>query len=302
MTGQRVTPAGTHEAARRWWLAYEPIHAVVYFDPGCRAAMGEIGLRGFWMGYFAARSAPLGPVGPDAVTAAFFNFHPAMARRALPDAWSLASPESVWAARGRSAATALRQAAPQADAPAADLVRALRRAFDGIGDAGRPLFAATRSMGSPDDPVEALWYWCTCLREHRGDGHVAALTTADLDGCEALVLFAASEGLPDDLFQASRGWSPEEWVASRERLERRGLVDTSGITAAGRELRRSVEMTTDTLAWRVIDGLAGPHRSTLFDGLSALATAVAAVGVIDYPNPMGLPAPGTDRASGAGPA
>ena len=80
---------------RRAWLALEAVHAVTYFAPESRAALADLGLRGFWMGYFAGRAAPLGPVGPGVVEATFFNFHPAMVRRAIPDAWTFASPESV---------------------------------------------------------------------------------------------------------------------------------------------------------------------------------------------------------------
>ena len=50
----------------------------------CRDALSEAGLRGFWMGYFAARSAPMGPVAAPVVTATFFNFNPMMVERALP--------------------------------------------------------------------------------------------------------------------------------------------------------------------------------------------------------------------------
>ena len=281
----------TGATARQWWLTFEPIHAVVYFDPACHAAMDDVGLRGFWMGYFAGRSAPLGAVGPDPVTAMFFNFHPDRVRRALPDAWSFASPAVVWGALRRSAAGVLRRAAPHVDDVARTVVPILRRAFDGIGDAGHPLFAATRSTDAPDDVVEALWHWCTCLREHRGDGHVAALTAADLDGCEALVLFAASESLPEAMLQTSRGWSTDEWEAARHRLVRRGLYGSSGITGAGRELLRSVEETTDRLADRVTGVLPDPDKAVLFEGLASVSTAVAAADIIAYPNPMGMPAP-----------
>ena len=57
------------------------------------------------------------------------------------------------------------------------------------------------------------------LREHRGDGHVAALVAAGLDGCQALVLFALSEALPVPMFLDSRGWSADEWEMARAELE-----------------------------------------------------------------------------------
>jgi hypothetical protein len=170
----------------------------------------------------------------------------------------------------------------------------LRALLDGVPDAGRPLFAATRATGEPDDPVGALWYWCSCLREHRGDGHVAALTAAGLDGCEALVLFAASEGLPVELLQKSRGWSDDEWTYARGRLVRRGLMDAGGATPEGLRLRRWIEGTTDDLAGMVTGRAASTDATTLIAGLSSVSAAVRAAGVISYPNPMGLPEPGVD--------
>jgi hypothetical protein len=279
----------TPPTPRAWWLAIEPVHAVVYFDPACLASMDGLGFRGFWMGYFAGRAAPFGAVGPDVVTATFFNFHPSRAARVLPDAWGYASPGDVWATRTLAAAATLRRVDPTVATTAAPLVAGLRRLLDGVPAAGRPLFAATRAMGEPTEPVEALWYWCTCLREHRGDGHVAALTAAGLDGCEALVLFAAAGGPPDDLLRRSRGWSEDEWSYARERLARRGLVDGHGATAAGLELRRWVEATTDDLAGMVTGRAQGPDGDALHRGLTAVAGAVRAAGLIPDPNPMGLP-------------
>jgi hypothetical protein len=39
------------------WRRLEPVHAVTYFAPECRAAFSDVGLRGFWMGCFAKRLA-----------------------------------------------------------------------------------------------------------------------------------------------------------------------------------------------------------------------------------------------------
>ena len=277
---------------REWWLATEPVHAVVYFDPECLAAMDGLGFRGFWMGYFAGRAAPLGPVGPAPVVATFFNFHPDRPGRVLPEAWSVAAPADVWATRTHAAGAVLRRVCPDVVTVARSLVPPLRALFDGVPDAGRPLFAATRATPEPADPVEALWHWCSCLREHRGDGHVAALTAAGLDGCEALVLIAATEGLPIDLLQRSRGWSEVEWAYAHERLARRGLLDTDGITDAGRSVRTWIESTTDDLAGMVTGRASTDEHGALVRGLSSVAAAVHAARVITYPNPMGLPEPG----------
>ena len=93
--------------ARRMWHLLEPYHASVYFAPEVRDAMKGVGLKGFWMGYFAGRSAPLGEVGPEVVTALFFGFHPDMVARALPDAWRYASPAAVLEARTAAVGSAL---------------------------------------------------------------------------------------------------------------------------------------------------------------------------------------------------
>ena len=78
--------------ARQLWLRFEPYHDVTYFTPESRAATDALGCKGGWMGYFGMRAAPLGAASPELVTAVFYNFAPRMVRRALPDAWAVASP------------------------------------------------------------------------------------------------------------------------------------------------------------------------------------------------------------------
>ena len=70
--------------ARRIWQLLESLHAVTYFADECRQANVNVGLKGFWMGYFASRAAPMGAETPGVDQATFFNFHPAMVRRAIP--------------------------------------------------------------------------------------------------------------------------------------------------------------------------------------------------------------------------
>ena len=75
--------------ARRLWRVGEPVHAIIYFHPASAAAWSTAGIRGFWRGYFATRAAPFGETGPGPVTATFYNFHPAMVSRALPEVWTM---------------------------------------------------------------------------------------------------------------------------------------------------------------------------------------------------------------------
>ena len=278
----------------RWlWRIGEPVHAIVYFHPASTDAWAAAGLRGFWRGYFATRAAPLGAVGPGPVTATFYNFHPAMVARALPEVWTMASPEQAIGARLAGADAALCDVlgpdAERADlAPTADV---LRRALDGVTVVGRALFAANVALPWPDEPRLSLWHALTLLREHRGDGHNVSLVAAGIGGCAAHVLAAAVGGAPRDVTQPARGWSDEDWDAAVDELSGRGLVTTDGrATASGRDLHATVERRTDELAsepWRHLDDDALEEVSAT---LARLAGRVASAGVIRFPNPMGLPA------------
>lgn len=278
------------------WHHLECINAVTYFSPECREAPARLGLRGFWMGYFACRAAPMGPVDAPVVEATFFNFHPTRVHRAIPDAWSSARPVDILAARASSAAAALRRLLSDRGAEELAMVArpVLGSAIDRATVAGRPLFAANREVAEPDDPVAALWQLATTHREHRGDGHVALLTGAGLDGCEVHVLFAACENLEAELYQDSRGWSSDDWQGARDRLRTRGLLGQGGgPTTRGQELRDEIERRTDELAMAIYEPLGDEKVQDLMTVLAPAARRIAAAGEITFPNPMGLPPPST---------
>jgi hypothetical protein len=92
---ERITPSD----ARRAQLAAEPIHGMIYFTPVRDAAYAQAGIAHPRTGYFASRSAPLGQVAAEVVMATFFNFNPALVRRAIPSVWQVTTPERVLAAR-----------------------------------------------------------------------------------------------------------------------------------------------------------------------------------------------------------
>ncbi|MRH92719.1 hypothetical protein GFY24_35765 [Nocardia sp. SYP-A9097] len=267
------------------WRVLEPLHAVTYFSPECVAAHKAVGLRGFWMGYFGARSAPLGTAGPNLVEATFYNFHPSMIRRALPDAWTFTTPEAILSARRTAAASVLRAVAPDIETAAATALPALQAAIEAAPAPGRPLFAANRDLPTPTDPVQALWQAATTLREHRGDGHVACLLAEGIDGCEAHVLFAALTGSPAIIWQANRGWTESDWAAAQQRLEARGLLSGDGLTDDGRAVREHIESRTDALAMTAYQGI--PDIAEALTVLTPISKAVAHSGAVPYPNPMG---------------
>ena len=237
--------------ARAMWALYEPVHDVTYFSPEAKTVFEEAGLRGFWRGYFAGRMAPLGPVGPGLATALCYGFAPAHVRRALPDVWSRATPEQALAARAEGARRALVRLLD--DVPVVDVVEAaeaLEQAVARLQPDGRGLAAANLDLPPVEEPYARLWQATTTLREHRGDGHVAALVGYDVSGLEVLVLRSALD-LRRDVLQTARGWTDEAWAAATRRLVGRGVLDESGAaTGLGRTLMGRVEAITDQLADR----------------------------------------------------
>ena len=281
------------EVAREFWKRIETLHAVTYFGVESIEAAATAGLRGFWMGYFGFRAAPLGAVDPGVVEAAFANFAPSMVRRSLPDAWDFARPDTLVAVRSAAAATCLRRLCSDIDSVAPAANGALSQVVDRCDSLGHPMFAANRDVGPLDDPVAQLWQWCTTLREHRGDGHVIALAASGVDGCEAHVLLTAEQQLPPELLRDNRGWTVDQWHGAVRRLHERDLLDGNELTAAGRRLRARVEQVTDSLALAPLTEALGEHGATqLIELLTPAAGAVAASGELPYPNPMGLPAVG----------
>ena len=284
----------TSSLARRAWTLYEPIHAIVYFAPEAPETYKAAGLRGGWMGYFASRSAPMGAVSAGLVTAVFHNFQPAMVARAIPDAWQFSSPERALRARSAVADSSLRRLwgavnsaqVGEAAATAMDLAR-------GLHGGGRPLYAATAAIEEPEAPHLKLWHACTLFREHRFDGHVAALTVHGLDGLESLITaVAAGSGVDAATIRRFRGWTEEEWDGGVERLRDRGILDAAGdLTAQGRALRMDVEEMTDRLAAGVWESMDASQREHLFTLLRELAVRLEAPDGIRYPNPIGVTRP-----------
>ncbi|MBW0114706.1 SCO6745 family protein [Pseudonocardia abyssalis] len=285
--------ADQHEhRARRMWRAVEPIHAVTYFAPESKAVCDALGTRGYWMSYFGLRAAPLGTAPPELVTALFYNFHPAHVARAVPDVWAVAPPERYLAARLEAVDAALRRLVGSevlAGPEVAEAAAIARDAALAAPTAGRALAAANAALPWPEAPHLVLWQAQTVLREHRGDGHVAALLTAGLDPLEALVVFAADQGLDAAALRLRRGWSEREWDAAAARLADRDLLDRSGaLTDEGRLLRAEVEAHTDALAdvaWLAV----GAERAERLVVLAAPLVAALAAGDGFMPeNPMGL--------------
>jgi hypothetical protein len=283
---------GSEPTARWMWRLLEPLHAVTYFAPETADAFGSAGTKGFWMGYFGGRAAPMGEASASVVGATFFNFAPAMVARSVPDVWSFATPAQLLEARSNSATSALRRLlGPLADSPQVSAAAAVARvAVDGLVTAGRPLAAANASLPWPADELGVLWQAATVLREHRGDGHVAALVIEGLDGCQAHVSLAAAGAVPRTVLQPNRGWTDQEWDEAKRTLAQRGWLDRHGrATDQGTAGRAAIEAATDRLASDPWKQLGADDTNALAQALTPLTSAVLASGVIPAVNPMGLP-------------
>lgn len=282
MTRQALT-------ARRLFDRFEPVHALTYFAPEARAALDAAGFRGFWMGYFAARSAPLGPVPAEVVAAIFYNFSAAHVTRALPAAWEFASPADALRAREQSAVAALRRCGVSDGEDVETAAALLGKAARGAALDGRPLFAANLALPWPDDPVAALWHAATLLREQRGDAHVATLAAAGISGRECNVLHAVADRVPREFLARSRQYDDDEWQGCTARLAARGVLDDAGsLTTAGIALKQQIENTTDRLALAAFDTLDDGELEALFATLTPITRAVIAGGDIPAATPMGL--------------
>lgn len=284
--------AAIESRTRRIWRALEPVHAIIYFAPEPRTVCEQLGTRGYWSSYFALRAAPLGAVTAEVVTALFYGFHPGLVARSVPAVWRLAAPERFLEARLAAVDAALRRllGADILGSPGlAEAAELARRAASAVSTPGRALAAANAALSWPEPAHLVLWHAQTVLREHRGDGHVAALLTAGLSPAESLVLFAADRGLDAARLRSVRGWSEQEWAAAAGDLTARGLVDGSGaLTAAGASLRAAVEERTDALAEAPWAGLGAGAAERVVELAGPLVSAVVAAGGLPLDNPMGL--------------
>jgi hypothetical protein len=268
-------------AARRLFRLVEPIAAVTYFAAEPNHALTALGLRNYWDRYFAGRAAPLGRVPAEVVHAIFYNFADGEVARHIPRVWDIATPEDALAGRERGSAAALRRILGDlADAPAlARAAKVAAHAATGAPTEGRALYAALRALPVPEEPVARLWHAATLLREHRGDGHNAALVAAGIGGTEAHVLHALSEGIPAEKFGRVHHLPAEQLAAVVDGMRARGLIATSGwLSDAGRESKERIESLTDDLATAPYDNLPPTQLDQLIANLEPISAVLDAAG------------------------
>jgi hypothetical protein len=263
--------------------ATNSLHGLIYFAPETEHYLTGVGLRGNRMCYFAGRAAPMGAVGAGVVAATFYNFNPALVARSIPEAWELATPATVIDARYVAVDAALTRLLGEDVIASADMLTLaglVREAAGYCTPEGRPLYAGNADLSWPDAPHLVMWHALTLLREHRGDGHISALSVAGLSGIEALFTHTKTgNGFLTEFAKSSRGWSEQEWEAAEAGLTARGLVGGDGaLTEAGQALRARVEAETDRMAAAPWQHLGDERTEEVIRIAKALSRAVTAAG------------------------
>jgi hypothetical protein len=273
-------------AGRRCHNPLNSLHAAHYFSPDLGRELAAIGVTHPRAVNFAVRSAALGPVGPGAVTAAFYNYKHELVAEHVPGGGRTAEPKWFLAARARAVDATLRRLLGEEAVASDEMAEAARlalRATEACSRTARPLYSAHADLPVPQEPHLAFWHAATLLREHRGDGHLAALMSAELDGLEALVTHTATgRGMTPPWVFTTRGWTQQEWDAAVERLRERGLLDADGeLTERGTALREEIEAETDRLDRAPYEHLGAEGVRRLTELAIGFARTAAAAGA--YP-------------------
>src|SRR3954452_7245315 len=265
--------------ARRMFELVEPIGLIPYSADEPNETMFALGFTNYWDTYFAGRAAPLGVVPAEVVDALFYNFAPGEVARHIRKVWRTTTPEAAIAARQTGCANALRRIlADHVDTPAfARATELMLKAATSAPVGGRPMYAALRALPVPDDVVVALFHAASLLREHRGDGHIAALMADGIGGLEAHVLFALGMDMPAEKFGRIHHLPAAQLAGVINGMRDRGLIGSDGwLSERGRGVKQRVEALTDDLAAKPYESLGADELEELMTTLKPLARLLLA--------------------------
>ena len=265
--------------AHRMFELVEPIGVLPYSSDEPNEEMFALGFTDFWDTYFAGRAAPLGITPAEVVDALFYNFAPGEVARHIPKVWRITTPEAAIEARRAGCTKALRGVlGDHVDTAAfARATELLLTAATSAPVEGRPMYAALRSLPVPEDPVTRLFHAASLLREHRGDGHVAALMIERVGGVEAHVLCALDLGMPAERFGRIHHLPAAQLDAVIGGMRDRGLIGEDGwLSDAGRAVKQRVEAFTDDLAAKPYECLEPAELDELVAALEPLAALLLA--------------------------
>ncbi|MCU1389157.1 MAG: hypothetical protein JWL72_2495 [Ilumatobacteraceae bacterium] len=263
--------------ARRLRDALEPIATIGWWSREASAAVNALG-HDFFDGYVWGRAASLGAdVAPSVVVAAFGVFEPAMLGAVYAQGRSRSTPEAVLAAREDGAAAGL--AAATSGVSEAALIRVgddLLDALESLDGSGRPLFSALRALPTPTSVHGRAWRAAELVREHRGDGHIAAFVAAGLTAVDINVLTEVWLEFGVGEYSSTRAFAPDRITAAADRLGAFGLLDGARrLTDAGRIVREEIEAATDASQSALIAAL-GDGLAETIAGAEQISAAVLA--------------------------
>src|SRR5262245_3152364 len=265
--------------ARRMFELVEPIGVIPYSADEPNEAMFALGFNNYWDTYFAGRAAPLGRASAELVDALFYNFAPGEVARHIPKVWHTTTPEAAIAARERGCVKALRRIlGDHVDSPAfARATELLLAAATSAPFEGRPMYAALRAIPIPSDVVARFFHAASLLREHRGDGHIAALMVEGVGRLEAHVLLALDAGMRAEKFGRIHHLPAAQLDAVIEGMRARNLIGDDGwLSETGCAVKQRVEALTDDLAAKPYEVLAPDELDELMAALEPLATLLLA--------------------------
>lgn len=257
-----VASAATPEApkvpdspARRLRDAVEPIATQGWWAKGVHDRLEAKGL-GFFDSYVWGRAAALGSPSPGVVVATFGVFAPAFLAAVYESGRSQIGRDEVLAAREAGAVESLRSIVEESDA-IRDAAGVLIGATSNVDATARPLFSGLRDLPVPPSALGRLWRGAELVREHRGDGHLAACIAEGLDPLEMSLMTELWLDYAPGEYSSSRGYGPDELAAAGERLAQRGWVESMSLTEAGRAARNEIEFATDRSQQGLIDAIGG---------------------------------------------
>ncbi len=245
-------------ATRRIARSVQTTIGWIFWDPGAVERYAALGFpEGFASsgGYIASRAAPLAAAGPDAVIAAFGSVCDVGIRAVFDLVGERGRFVEFWDARDEAVIEGLHAHAPAIIEPLIEVGDQLWSIVDRLPSVGRVLFAATRAMPRPSDPLLSSWHAVNALREWRGDTHWAVTVATGLDHAESSILHNAWLGYDADWLALSRGTSAEALAVGWASLERRGMAQRPEVHDSGLALRQHIEDETDrltTLPWELL--------------------------------------------------
>lgn len=266
-------------------------HVFIYFAREATDSYAREGVHDR-AGYFASRTAAMGPLPTEMVMATFYNFNPELVASAMDGVWNTTTAEKMQLARWRAVAEILDKTCRDtlSDDETAEAIDITQQAVNGLRWDGRPLAAgnaaAMRLLDNSDfanDDLIRLWQLVTIIREWRGDTHIGLLIAEPLTGVECTVITHARQG---GFTKASRSWSEEAWDTAVAELADRGwVVDEGTLTEKGLELRKRLEDRTNELSAPIWDGMDQATVNRLGDLLQPLVDHIAQHG---YLKPVGI--------------